>query len=229
MHPLPSPLPNEVLALCNALPLKPAPVELRGQYIHLKPLDLARDGEMLYAISTGAPITLRGLETPAFDAEELIWRWLGGIPFPTYAEFEAYMAAQVQTSNALPMTVFDNELGIPVGTASFMSNSPANLKIELGNIWYTPPVQRSPVNTEATHLMLQHCFGLGYRRLEWKCNALNERSRRAAERMGFIFEGVQEAHFIVKGRSRDTAWYRILIDEWPQVARMLKQKLYVQE
>lgn len=226
MQPLPEPLPTEILALRTTLPVKPDPVELRGEYIYLKPLDLARDGATLYAISTGAPIALPGFSYPAFDAEELIWRWLAGVPFPNYEEFAAYMTAQLNAPDALPMTVFDGELDLPIGTASFMSNSPANLKIELGNIWYTPKVQRSPVNTEATYLMLQHCFGLGYRRLEWKCNALNERSRRAAARLGFRFEGIQEAHLIVKGRSRDTAWFRILDSEWGEVERMLARKLY---
>ena len=118
------------------------------------------------------------------------------------------------------------ETGQPVGIISLMRNNPAWLSIELGNIWYTPPVQRSPVNTEATYLLLRHCFELGYRRLEWKCNALNERSRRAAERMGFTFEGIQQKHMIVKGRSRDTAWFRILDDEWPEVQRRLEGLLY---
>lgn len=217
MLPLPEPLSDEVLALRKELPLKPAPALLQGRVIRMEPLDLARDGETLYAISTGAPVTIPGIEYPAFDAEELIWRWLAGIPFPTYEEFHAYMLAQVNTPNALPMTVFDNATGLLVGTASFMSNSPADLKIELGNIWYTPSVQRKGINTEATYLMLRHCFGLGYRRLEWKCNALNERSRHSAERMGFLFEGIQQQHMIVKNRSRDTAWFRILSEEWPEV------------
>ncbi len=217
MHALPQQLYEETLALRQQLPLKPSPVLLQGRTIRLEPLDLARDGATLYAISTGAPVTIPGIEFPAFDAEELIWRWLAGIPFPTYEGFHAYMLAQVNTPNALPMTVFDNATGLPVGTASFMSNSPNDLKIELGNIWYTPSVQGKGINTEATYLMLRHCFDLGYRRLEWKCNALNERSRHSALRMGFRFEGVQEQHMIVKNRSRDTAWFRILHTEWPEV------------
>jgi RimJ/RimL family protein N-acetyltransferase len=226
MHPLPQPLPDEVLALRTTLPLKPAPAELRGRLVHLLPLDLARDGAALYAISTGAPFEIGGVEYPAFDAEELIWRWLAGVPFATYAEFAEYMTAQVNTPNALPMTVFENSTGLPMGTASFMSNAPNDLKIELGNIWYTPRVQRTGMNTEATYLMLQHAFGLGYRRLEWKCNALNERSRRAAEQMGFKFEGIQEQHMIVKGRSRDTAWFRMLASEWADARKSLEARLY---
>ena len=96
-----------------------------------------------------------------------------------------------------------------------MNNSPADLKVELGGIWYSPLVQRTAANTEATYLLLEHAFALGYRRVEWKCDTLNERSRRAALRMGFTFEGVQEYHYIVKGRNRDTAWFSILDHEWP--------------
>ena len=103
-----------------------------------------------------------------------------------------------------------------------MSNEPAHLKIELGNIWYSPLVQGTGANREATYLMLRHAFRLGYRRVEWKCDALNSRSRHTATRMGFTFEGIQDAHFIVKGRNRDTAWYRILDHEWPDVKARLE-------
>jgi RimJ/RimL family protein N-acetyltransferase len=108
---------------------------------------------------------------------------------------------------------------------TFMSNSPENLKIELGGIWYSPLVQGTHANTEATYLMLGHAFALGYRRVEWKCNDRNYRSRRAALRMGFQFEGIQEAHFIVKGRNRDTAWFRILDHEWVAVKMQLERML----
>jgi RimJ/RimL family protein N-acetyltransferase len=107
-----------------------------------------------------------------------------------------------------------------------MNNYPEHLKIELGGIWYSPVVQRTPANTEATYLMLGHAFELGYRRVEWKCNSYNERSRRAALRMGFKFEGIQEGHMIVKGRNRDTAWFRIVDAEWFTVKAHLEKLLY---
>jgi RimJ/RimL family protein N-acetyltransferase len=96
-----------------------------------------------------------------------------------------------------------------------MNNSPADLKIELGGIWYSPAVQRTPANTEATYLMLQHAFELGYRRVEWKCHSDNERSRQAALRMGFKFEGIQESHMIVKGRIAIRPGFAIET-EWPE-------------
>ena len=120
------------------------------------------------------------------------------------------------------LCVEDVATGQPVGVVTFMSNFPEHLKIELGNIWYTPLVQGTGANREATYLMLRHAFGLGYRRVEWKCDALNARSRHTAERMGFTFEGVQQAHFIVKDRNRDTAWFRILDHEWPAVEARLR-------
>jgi RimJ/RimL family protein N-acetyltransferase len=86
-------------------------------------------------------------------------------------------------------------------------------------------VQRSKANVESTYLLLRHAFDLGYRRVEWKCDSLNERSRRSALRMGFQFEGIQEAHFIVKGRNRDTAWFRILDREWPEVRERLERMI----
>ncbi len=226
MHDMPPPLPDAQLALHTMLPLKPEAVEPTGRWVRLAPLDLERDATALYAISNGEPITLPGLEYGAYDADALVWRWMFGGPFATLDELAAYMRTQARAPDGLPFTVSLVETGQPVGIISLMRNNPAWLSIELGNIWYTPPVQRSPVNTEATYLLLRHCFALGYRRLEWKCNALNERSRRAAERMGFTFEGVQQKHMIVKGRSRDTAWFRILDDEWPEVQRRLEGLLY---
>ncbi len=123
-------------------------------------------------------------------------------------------------------TVFDIASGRAVGFTAYTSNMPEHLKIELGHIWYSPVVQRTNANLESTYLMLRHAFGLGYRRVEWKCDALNERSRRSALRMGFRFEGVQEAHFVIKGRNRDTAWFRMLAPEWPGVQARLEAMLY---
>lgn len=226
MLPLGDPLSDHQLTLRTSLPLKPAPVTLQGRYVRLEPLDADRDLATLYSISTGEAITLPGLEYPAFDAELLIWRYLFAGPFATRGDFGEYVRRQVDAANGRLFTVFEQETSLPVGMINAMSNSPADLKIELGGIWYAPPVQRTPVNTETTFLLLRHYFDLGYRRLEWKCNALNERSRRAALRMGFQFEGIQESHMIVKDRSRDTAWFRILDREWPAVQSNFERLLY---
>ncbi len=102
--------------------------------------------------------------------------------------------------------------------ASFMRITPGMGVIEIGNIWFGAAIQRTPQATEAIYLMTRHAFeDLGYRRFEWKCDALNERSRRAALRFGFTFEGIFRQHMVVKGRNRDTAWYAIGDGEWPAI------------
>ncbi len=226
MHEMPPPLPAPQLALRALLPVKPDAITLSGQWVRLAPFVMERDTETLHAISNGEQIRISGLEYEAYDADALVWRWMFGGPFDSQDAFAAYMRGQVDAPNGLPFTVTISETGSPVGIINLMRNSPADLCIELGGIWYTPPVQRTPVNTEATYLLLRHCFELGYRRVEWKCNALNERSRRAAERMGFTFEGIQQKHMIIKDCSRDTAWFRILDDEWAAVKRHLEELLY---
>jgi RimJ/RimL family protein N-acetyltransferase len=108
--------------------------------------------------------------------------------------------------------------GRPLGLASYLRIEPAFGTIEIGHIWFGPSLQRTTAATEAIYLLARHAFDdLGYRRLEWKCNALNAASRRAAERFGFTFEGVFRQHQVVKGRNRDTAWYAITDGEWPPI------------
>jgi RimJ/RimL family protein N-acetyltransferase len=185
---------------------------IAGASVHLTPLNLEVHAAGLYAAAQGE-----------FDDDELIWRYLSYGPFSSAQE----LRAQYERLMALPKIQFMcvEQQGRPVGVAAFMSDEPEHRKIELGHIWYAPPVQRTRVNTETIALMLQHVFDAGYQRVEWKCNALNERSRAAALRLGFRFEGVQEAHMIVKGKSRDTAWFRILAREWPEVREQLQKKL----
>jgi RimJ/RimL family protein N-acetyltransferase len=223
--PVPSKIDDKVLNAIARLPVKPEAVSITGRYIRLEPTDLERDGERLYAISNGQPATLGDHSIEAYDPDELIWRYLFSGPFATLEDFIAYMKPQINAGNGLCYTVFDNKTGEAVGVINYMNNFPDHLKIELGSIWYSPLVQRSHANTEATYLLLKRTFELGYRRLEWKCNSLNERSRRAALRMGFQFEGIQEAHMIVKGSNRDTAWFRILAHEWPNVKLKLEALL----
>lgn len=218
-------LPEATQALRRTLPSRPAPVTLVGQTVRLEPLDVEKQASTLFAMSHGAPIQLGARRVEAYDAEEVIWRYLFGGPYADLDAFTAYLVSQRDAANALAFCVIDQATGTPVGVTNYMNNFPEHLKIELGGIWYSPIVQRTPANTESTLLLLEHAFGLGYRRVEWKCDARNLRSRRAALRMGFTFEGIQEYHFIIKGRSRDTAWYRILDHEWPVVRQHLHELL----
>lgn len=218
MPPLPPPLPDDVLARRQTLPLKPAPVELHGKRFTLKPFEMARDLEALYPLANGAPIVIGERTYPAYDPDEMIWRYMSDGPFPTIDAMRAYFQRQLDLPNGLSFTVFDRTVNHPIGGINYISNDPNFLKVEIAAVWYSPIAQRTGANLEATYLLLKHAFDLGYRRLEWKCHADNERSRRSALRMGFKFEGVQEHHQIIKGRNRDTAWFRLLDHEW-DVAR----------
>lgn len=214
-----SELPAEVLARRSQLPRKPAPVTLTGELVELRPLDLDADTAALHAVSSGAPFRLGARAVDAYDPDTMIWRYMSGGPFGDAAALRAWLAQQVAAEDGLPLTV--RVAGTPVGVVNYIANHPAHLKIELGNIWYGPIAQRTGVSAEATYLLLQHAFALGYRRLEWKCDAQNQRSRRAALAYGFAFEGVQDAHLIIKQRNRDTAWFRMLDTEWPSFADRL--------
>lgn len=206
-------LPPEVLARRAGLPVKPAPVVLAGAHVELRPLALASDVDALFAVSSGAPCAVAGRSCAAYDADAQIWRWMSGGPFATAGALGAWLAPQVAAADGLAMTV--RVAGTPVGVANFLANQPAHLKLELGSIWYGPVAQGSGVSAKVTQLMLTHAFALGYRRVEWKCDTRNERSRRAALAYGFTFEGIQDAHYIIKQRNRDTAWFRMLDSEWP--------------
>jgi RimJ/RimL family protein N-acetyltransferase len=223
---LPPPLSDDVLAKTTTLPKKPAAVSLTGQRVRLEPYNPLTHAEPLYRISNGEPIRIGEQEWAGYDPDEAIWRFMYAGPFSTLADFERYMQAQRDALDGTPLTVFSLALNHPIGVVNIMANYPGHLKIELGSIWYSPIAQRTGANTEATYLLLDYLFSLGYRRVEWKCNVLNERSYRAAEKMGFRFEGIQECHYIMKGRSRDTAWFRILESEWASVKQHLESRLY---
>ena len=224
--PQPGPkLPADVLARRAELPRRPDPVTLRGRRIALVPLELERDVDALHAASDGRPVRWGERAAPEYDADDLIWRFMPAGPFPDAAGLAAYLRFLLAAPDGLCLCVTGAEDGRQIGVVNLQANAPEHLKIELGNIWYSPVAQRTGANTEATFLLLEHAFGLGYRRVEWKCDARNERSRRAATRLGFRFEGVQDAHYIVKGRNRDTAWFRMLDGEWPEVRARLARRL----
>ena len=207
-------LPDDVLARRAQLPAKPAPVVLAGERVELRPIDPERDCEPLHAVSNGRPFALGERRVEAYDPDVVIWRWMKGAAHRDAAELRRYLEPWTHNPDTLMMTVRDRPTDTPIGVACFMSNRPDDLKIELGHIWYGPIAQATGAAREATRLMCDHAFGLGYLRVEWKCDVLNERSRRAALSYGFAFEGIQQAHSIVKGRSRDTAWFRMLRADW---------------
>ncbi|CAN5903180.1 hypothetical protein BH11MYX2_BH11MYX2_22540 [soil metagenome] len=213
LPPPPSRLPDEVLA--RSLPRKPAPAILRDDRAVLEPLDLDRDLHALDSVSNGAAFVLGERRIEAYDAEAQIWRYMSAGPFASADDLRAWLTAQQNAEDGRPWVVRDPS-GVAVGVMNLIANQPAHLKVELGTIRYGPIAQGTGISRAATRLMLAHVFALGYRRAEWKCDALNEASRRAALSYGFTYEGIQDAHYIIKGRNRDTAWYRMLDRDWAQ-------------
>jgi RimJ/RimL family protein N-acetyltransferase len=154
------------------------------------------------------------------DTEGRNWTYMGYGPFASLTEFEAWLAEICRADDPLFHAVVEAESGRALGLASYLRVQAEIGVIEVGNINYAPALQRRAAATEAMYLMMQRVFEeLGYRRYEWKCDALNDASRRAAERLGFVFEGVFRQATLYKGRNRDTAWYAILDRDWPALKR----------
>jgi RimJ/RimL family protein N-acetyltransferase len=155
-------------------------------------------------------------EATAGRENDPVWTYLADGPFTSRAEFEAALERKATAADAVFLALVDPARGDARGYASYMRIDLPNRVIEVGNVLFTPALQATTGATEAMYLMARHAFEeLGYRRYEWKCNALNEPSRRAAVRLGFTYEGTFRQHMIVKGRNRDTAWYSMLDNEWP--------------
>ena len=147
------------------------------------------------------------------DGDPHLWDYLPYGPFGREDWHQWFESARASTDPLFFALVVD---GVPLGQASYLRIEPEHRVIEIGHIALGPALQRTPAATEAMFLLARHAFEeLGYRRLEWKCNALNARSCRAAERLGFTFEGIFRQHMIVKGQNRDSAWYSIIDGEWP--------------
>jgi len=136
-------------------------------------------------------------------------------PFDTEDDFQRWIDQQAALKDPFFYAIIDNTSGLTVGIASYLRLDPTVGSIEVGHIHFSPCLQRSPLATEAMYLMMKQIFELGYRRYEWKCDALNARSRSAALRLGFEFEGIFRQATIYKGRNRDTAWFSILDSDWP--------------
>ncbi len=182
-----------------------------GRFATLQPLDAAKHAASLWRQIQGA---------------DQIWDYMPDGPFPDEQSFTAFVAAKSASADPLFWAVVDRASGEAVGYATLMRIDPANRAIEVGNILYTPALQQTPGATETMYLMARIVFDeLGYRRYEWKCNALNAPSRAAAARLGFTFEGIFRQHMVVKGRNRDTAWFSMLDSEWPAVKRAFERWL----
>ena len=179
---------------------------LHGRWIRLDPVSVARHAQSLFDSFNGK------------DPDGDVWTWMAYGPFADLDSFAAWLKDREAARDPWFYAFVDRKTGEAKGMGSFMRADPANGAIEIGNIWMAPALQQTREATEAIYLMIRHAFDdLGVRRLEWKCDALNEPSRRAAKRFGFQFEGIFRQHFIIKGRNRDTAWFAMIDKDWPKV------------
>lgn len=185
----------------------PPRTALNGHYVCLEPLDSARHGDELW----------QALQGP--DSDPALWDYLPYGPFNERAAFDAWLSSHAASDDPLFFSVIDLRQQRAVGLLSLMRIVPADGCIEIGHVIFGAPMQRSPASTEAVYLLAKLAFAtLGYRRLEWKCDAANARSMHAAKRLGFSYEGLFRQHMVRKGRNRDTAWYSIIDREWPALA-----------
>ena len=196
-------------------PPRPGPVTLRGRNVTLEPANAERHAGALWEAVRG---------------HDELWAWLAAGPYANETAMMEALERWRQAESAVLLAIVPAETGDPdslrtghgppggraAGWASYMRIKPAHGVVEVGNVLFSPSLQRTAAATEAMYLMASHVFDhLGYRRYEWKCNALNLASRRAAERLGFTFEGIFRQHMVVKGQSRDTAWFAMLDHDWP--------------
>lgn len=181
----------------------PSRVTLTGRYVRLEPVDASRHAADLHA----------AYQTPT---DEPIWTYLSIGPFANAIDFSAYLETISTSVDPLHFALVDVQTNRALGTFSLMRIDPANGVIEVGFVVYSPLLRRTRLASEAIFLLMRHVFDdLGYRRFEWKCDALNAPSRAAALRYGFQFEGLFRQAIVYRGRSRDTAWFSILDVEWP--------------
>lgn len=179
----------------------PGPVALRGRTVTLEPLSAERHADAIWR---------------AVQGHDELWTWLFDGPYPSDSSLREAIIEREGASHAVFLAIVPAATGLAAGWASLMRAEPAHGVVEVGNILLSPSLQRTTAATEAMYLMARHVFEeLGYRRYEWKCNAENLPSRRAAERLGFSFEGIFRQHLVIKGQNRDTAWYSMLDREWP--------------
>ncbi len=193
-------------------PVRPPAEPMIGRYCRLERLDADRDGQSLF-------------DAYALDSEGRNWTYLPHGPFENYAEFHIWLSGMAKLDDPFFFTIIDAESQTSVGIASYLRITPPAGSIEVGHIHYSPLLQRTPAATEAMYLMMKQAFALGYRRYEWKCDALNAPSRMAAQRLGLSYEGIFRQATVYKQRNRDTAWYAAIDREWPDLKQAFEQWL----
>jgi RimJ/RimL family protein N-acetyltransferase len=193
-------------------PSAPSRIVMSGRYCRLEPLDADRHGHELW-------------QAHAADVDQRNWTYLMHGPYATGDEYMQWVAQASATDDPLFFAAIDRSSSRAAGVAAYLRIAPAAGSIEVGHINFSPLLQRTPAATEAMYLMMKQAFELGYRRYEWKCDALNAPSRAAAERLGLTFEGIFRQALVYKGRNRDTAWYAAIDKEWPMLKKAFEQWL----
>lgn len=189
----------------NPPPLPPRQ-PMQGRFCRLEPLDPARHANELF-------------DANSYDADGQSWTYLAYGPFENLQDYTAWLTQSAAGSDPLFFAIINVDSGKAVGVSSYLRIDPTHGSIEVGHLNFSPLLQRTPAATEAMYLMMKQAFELGYRRYEWKCNSFNQPSRRAAQRLGFSYEGIFRQAAVFKGRNRDTAWYATIDREWPELKR----------
>lgn len=182
---------------------RPTAATLRGRCVRLQRLDPLRHRDQLW----------QALHGP--DADPQLWTYMGYGPFAQRGEFADWLKCLSDGADPCFYAVIDNASGHALGLLSYLNICPEHGSLEIGHVCFGHALQRSTLASESIYLLARYAFELGNRRLEWKCDNANLRSRRAAERFGFSYEGLFRQHLIRKGRNRDTAWFSLLDHEWP--------------
>lgn len=185
-------------------PPAPSREALRGRYCRVEPLDAEQHAASLF-------------EANALDREGRNWTYLTVGPFASRDAYFDWVRTVSAGTDPLFFAIVDQRSDRAVGVASYLRITPHSGSIEVGHINFSPLLQRTPAATEAMFLMMRRAFELGYRRYEWKCDALNAPSRAAAQRLGFSYEGIFRQATVYKGRNRDTAWFAMIDQEWPEL------------
>jgi RimJ/RimL family protein N-acetyltransferase len=193
-------------------PPRPLRQNLKGRTCRLEPLDPARHGAELHSANL-------------LDTDHRNWTYLSYGPFTSLDGYLDWARSVAGKDDPQFHAIVDRATGHAVGVASYLRIDPEAGSIEVGHINYSPRLQRTVAATEAMYLMMRQAFGLGYRRYEWKCNALNAPSRAAAQRLGLSYEGVFRQARVDKGHNRDTAWYAAIDREWPALDRAFQRWL----
>ncbi|MGI3168819.1 GNAT family N-acetyltransferase [Pseudooceanicola sp. C21-150M6] len=181
-------------------PVPPVDLVLKGRHVVLEPL----------RADTHAALLFRELE-----GEDWLWDYMPEGPFASASQFHRFCREKEVSRDPHFLAIRLTEDNRIVGFASFLRITPVAGSIEVGFIMMSPTLQKTPAATEAMFLMMQWAFDAGYRRYEWKCDALNKPSRSAAQRYGFSYEGIFRQAVVVKGRNRDTAWFAVIDKDWP--------------